>query len=187
MSSNILSDRKNALENEFFARQEKEALEAMRARNAAKATRDALSDASGITDSDVLAALESAGIAAETLAALSLVPLVVVAWADGKLDDAERSAIEKAAEEAKASDDTRALLQGWLSAPPAASLLEAWKGYIEAVLPTLSDSARAELQSQLIGGARRVAEAAGGFLGFGNKVSSEEAAALDELAACFKS
>ena len=187
MSSDFLSDRKNALENEFFARQEREALESMRARNAAKAKRDALSDASGITDGGVLDALESAGIDAETLTAISLVPLVAVAWADGKLDDSEREAIEKAAEEANAGADARALLQGWLSKAPSASLTDAWKGYIQALQPGLSASARAELQSRLIGGAREVAEAAGGFLGFGNKISSEEAAVLDELAACFDS
>jgi hypothetical protein len=36
-----------------------------------------------------------------------------------------------------------------------------------------------------VGGARQVAEAAGGLLGLGNKVSASEAALLAELDACF--
>ena len=77
------------------------------------------------------------------------------------------------------------LLERWLSAPPADSLLESWKAYIAELKGTLDSDARTALRDQLIGGAREVAEAAGGFLGFGNKVSEEEAAVLDELAACF--
>ena len=187
MSSDFLSDRKNALENEFFARQEKEAIAAMRARNSAKARRDALSDASGIRDSDVLDAIDSAGIEVETLTALKLIPLVAVAWADGKLDESEREAIEKAAAQAQANADSQALLHEWLLSPPKSSLVDAWKGYIRAIQADLSEDASRNLQSELLGGARQVAEAAGGFLGFGNKISSEEAAVLDELAACFDS
>jgi hypothetical protein len=43
------------------------------------------------------------------------------------------------------------------------------------------------LRDELIGRARHVAEAAGGFLGLGNKVSSAEEAVLEKLAGAFDS
>lgn len=187
MSSDFLNERKNALENQFFARQEQENIEKLRRKNAGKARHQALKDASGITNDGVIASLDSAGIGPETLAALSLIPLVIVAWADGKLDEGERQAIERAANEANTAGSAHTMLQSWLSAPPDAILLDTWKEYIGAVQANLSTEARAELRQNLVGGARVVAEAAGGFLGFGNKISDSEAKVLDELDACFKS
>jgi hypothetical protein len=185
--SSPLKDRKDALENEFFARQDESAITQLREKNATKARRTQLAAAVGITDEAVLDSLEAIGISVQTLTALSLVPLVTVAWADGKLAPAEREAIQQAASEANAGKDALTMLEGWLSSPPRAALLAAWKSYIGELLPTLDPAARASLRDQLVGGAREVAEAAGGFLGFGNKVSSEQAAVLDELADCFGS
>ena len=185
MSSDFLNERKNALENQFFARQEQEALEKLRQKNAGKARHQALKDASGISDDGVIAALDTAGIGPETLAALSLVPLVAVAWADGKLDDGEREAIERAASEAQIAGPAQTMLQSWLAEAPEAGLLETWKAYIGALKDSLTVEAHAELRQHLVGGARVVAEAAGGFMGFGNKISNSEALVLDELDACF--
>ena len=78
-----LKDRKNALEREFFSRQDEEAIEKLRSKNAAKARRSALQEAAGISNESVLEAIEGAGINAESLTALSLIPLIAVAWADG--------------------------------------------------------------------------------------------------------
>lgn len=187
MSKEILKERKDALENEFFKKQDERALEELRAKNAEAEVRAALGKVSGISDSPTLDALIEMGITAETLTAVSLVPMVVVAWADGKLDEAERSAILKAFREANADNEgTSALLEEWLSSRPAPELLDSWKLYIKAVLEELRPEAREALRVQLVGGARDVAEAAGGFLGLGNKVSSSEAEALKDLEACFE-
>ena len=51
--------------------------------------------------------------------------------------------------------------------------------------PTLRESARGALKEDLLGRARAVAEAAGGLLGFGNKVSKSEQAVLDDLEEAF--
>ena len=185
MSKEILKERKDALENEFFKRQNEEALEGLRALKAVEEAKAALSRASGLTDDAALDALTEVGITAETITAMSLVPLVAVAWADGKLDDSERSAILEAFQ-SKASEANRDLLDAWLAKPPDPSLLDAWKLYIEAVLNELDAEARETLRSQLLGGAKEVAEAAGGFLGLGNKISASEAAVLAELEACFQ-
>ena len=53
---------------------------------------------SGITNEAILRKLAELQVRVETLATLSVIPLVEVAWADGKIDDPEREAILKEAE-----------------------------------------------------------------------------------------
>ena len=52
---------------------------------------------SGLTDPDLLNLLLELGIDSETLAALTLVPLVEMAWADGSISAHERVAVLEAA------------------------------------------------------------------------------------------
>ncbi len=49
----------------------------------------------------------------------------------------------------------------------------------------LDDAGVQALRADLLGRARRVAEAAGGFLGLGRRVSAAEQAVLERLAAAF--
>src|SRR5919198_1576509 len=93
MAEEFLHDRKRALENEFFHKREKALIERMRTEQARQTARQALATASGLTDPAVLDRLVGLGIEPDTLLALRLVPLVAVAWADGKLDDRERRAV----------------------------------------------------------------------------------------------
>jgi tellurite resistance protein len=147
----------------------------------------ALTAASGITDEAVLARIMALDIGPEALAALSLVPLLLVAWADGTLDAAERAAILKAAAEARLGSTGRAheLLQGWLQRPPPAALLDTWAAYVRALVARLDAGQRTELRTHLLGALRSVAEASGGFLGLGRRISDAEAAMLARLEAAF--
>ena len=78
--------------------------------------KEALSAASGITDDTVLERLAALNISSETLAALSLIPLVVVAWADGSIDDKERAGVFSRAAEAGVGkgDISHELFERWL-------------------------------------------------------------------------
>ena len=187
MSKEALKERKDALENEFFKKQDKKAVEELRAKQAQDELRTALDQVSGISDSETLDALIEIGITAQTFTALTLVPMVVVAWADDKLENTERSAIMQAFRQANGNESASDLLEEWLANRPGPALLDSWKGYIKAVLEELSPQARESLRARLIGGARDVAEAAGGFLGLGNKVSASEGKVLEALEACFES
>jgi uncharacterized membrane protein YebE (DUF533 family) len=107
----ILRERGRSLEDEFFRREDQRLMERLRGLRAAEATREALAKA--ITKPAVLERLMELGIRAETVAALSAVPLVEVAWADGALNAKERRAIVERA--AIAPDSTEgALLEVWL-------------------------------------------------------------------------
>ena len=187
MSKEFLGDRKQALEEAFFAQQDEALLRRLREAEASKSKKQALSAASGIADDAVLEKLVALGVDSAAVAALSLAPLVLVAWADGSLDDKERGAVLSAAAEAGVEEGGpgHQLLGRWLGTKPPATLLATWTDYIRAISPTLSDRARQDLKSDLLGRAQKVAEAAGGILGAGWKTSPAEKDILSRLEKAF--
>jgi len=187
MAEEFLGDRRRALEEEFFRKQENALLNQLRATQAQESAQEALAAATGVRDSTVLHKLSTLGITSDTLLALGLIPLVAIAWADGALDDKERHAIIANLGVAGIVADSPAgqLVQSWLSNPPPASMLEAWSTYTSALAAELSPTERNNLRDSVLGRARAVAEAAGGFLGFGNRVSKAEEELLQKLAGVF--
>jgi hypothetical protein len=183
----VLGERKKALEEQFFARQEKELRERVRRQAEEKARREALAEASGLREPEVIDRLAALGLDGATVAALGLVPLVEVAWADRSLHDEERAAVLRAAEESgiDAGSPAHELLVSWLEKRPGRELLAAWKSYVEALVAELAAEERQALRHELLDRARAVAESAGGFLGIG-KVSDAERAVLADLEAAFE-
>jgi hypothetical protein len=187
MSEEFLGDRRKALEEEFFAKQNQQLLRQLRETKATEAQKEALAAVSGITDAAVLEQLVALDVSSETLAALSLVPLVEVAWADGRLDAKEQSALLAAAEQGGLSKDNPSyqLFEAWLRERPSPKLLATWKAYVAILSSALDVPAKQALKQDLLGRARSVAEAAGGFLGLGKRISSAEQAVLTELEQAF--
>lgn len=187
MSEEFLGDRRKALEDAFFAKHNEQLKQKLRASDSARATRDALRAASGITDEAVLDQFVALDIRSETVAALSLIPLLEVAWADGQMEARERQAILAAAQTAglQAGSASYQLLDGWLNQPPVPALFTAWQAYVKALVATLDESARQALKSEVLGRSRTVAEAAGGVLGLGKRISRAEQAKLTALEQAF--
>ncbi|MEE9603285.1 MAG: hypothetical protein V3V75_08275 [Thermoguttaceae bacterium] len=183
MGNGSFSGRRRELEDKFFHDRDKELLKVLRERTASKQRKEALAEASGITDDDLLEQLDKLDIGSETLVALSMVPLIAVAWADGSIDEKERQAVLAAAEGKGLQKEHPAhqLLEGWLKRRPDAGLLAAWKDYMSAISQTLDETAGSVLKEEILGRARDIASATGGLLGFGNKVSDSEQAVLSEL------
>ena len=148
--------------------------------------RAALKEATGIAEDDMLDRLIGTGVRAESLAAMTLAPLVLVAWADGSIDTKEHEAIASAAEKAGIKAGTMAyqLLQGWLAEKPDELLTESWTEYTKAMCEKLQAGDKVKLSEQVLGRCKSVAESAGGFLGLGT-ISAKEQAVLDVLAAAF--
>ena len=189
MANSGIEERGRSLEEAFFKKQHAEQLEKLRLKQEHEETRRALVEASGIDDDpDLIDRLVAIGIHAETLAALTLIPLVEVAWADGHVDERERKAILKAAESSKIEpgSPSHELLLIWTQDRPAPEMMTSWKDYIRALCAELSDEQKQHLEERIVGRARTVAEAAGGFLGFGAKVSAAEEAVLQELQQTFR-
>ncbi|ETX04871.1 MAG: hypothetical protein ETSY2_26255, partial [Candidatus Entotheonella gemina] len=125
MSEAFLGERRKSLEEAFFAQQQTELLQKLQEEKSAQTRRESLRAASGITDEAVLDQLADLDIQSETLAAVALVPLVAVAWADQSLDDKERSAILSGAQQSglDAGQPGYQLLEGWLANPPEPALV----------------------------------------------------------------
>lgn len=187
MNKEFLGERRAALEEEFFARQNEQLKRALREQESHDSRRDSLAEASGVDDAGVLEHLLALDISAETFAALRLVPLVETAWADGRVDDKEREAILAAARRVtklKQRGPAHQLLESWLTERPSPRLVEAWTEYVTALCATLDEQAREQLRTEIMGAARGVAEAAGGILGV-HGTSKAEQAKLEALARAF--
>ena len=141
----------------------------------------------GIHDAALLDHLLSLNLEPEAVAGLAVIPLVVVAWADGSVQAPERQAILQAAQASGVApkDGRYPVLEYWLTERPGPELCEAWKQYLAALCRQLSPEEIAELKHDLLDRARDVASAAGGLLGFGNKISAKEQAALEALEQAF--
>lgn len=186
--TDILGDRGKSLEDEFFRRQDRQLIQKLTELQKVQVTRDALAAASGIRDEAVLSKLLDLGVHAGTVTALSLVPLVEVAWADGQLDAREKEAILRGAAQSGVTPGSTGhdLLQRWLEQPPEAGLLTAWTHLVRGLSEKMSAVEAAALRSGLLDRARAVAAASGGFLGLGAKVSDAEERVLRQLEAAFR-
>jgi DNA-binding phage protein len=149
--------------------------------------RTQLAQVSGIHDEALLDRLMELNIEPETVAAMAVVPLVCIAWADGKVQEPERRAVLAAAKDAGVppQNGRYPLLEYWLNERPEAALLEAWEHYIQCLCQRLDEREITELRCDLLNLARGVAETAGGLLGFGRKTSAAERVMLARLEQAF--
>jgi hypothetical protein len=147
----------------------------------------ALGRATGIDDVDLLARIAELGIRAETLAALTLIPLIETAWADGVMDAKERAAVLRGAASCGITPDSASyrLLEIWTMERPAPEISAVWREFIAAIAKSLDARERELLRAKIIGRARAVANAAGGFLDATPSVSAEEHETLTALDSAF--
>ncbi len=181
-----LSERGHSMEEEFFRREDAKLLEKLRALKNAETTRETLGKATGITDKVVLDKLMALKIGGETAAALSVLPFVEVAWADGTIDAKERDALIAHAKTKGFTPGTTeyALLEEWLAKRPEPRFLAAWTELVHGLCARLNANEIAQLRTTLVERARSVAQASGGVLGIG-KVSAAETAMLTKLERVF--
>jgi hypothetical protein len=182
----ILGDKVRTLEDEFFRKEDQRLTARLRELQEKAASREALGRVSGIKSEAILDKLLQLGIRAEVVAALALVPLVEVAWADGSIDDKERREILERAEKfgiAPGSPD-HALLQSWLERRPEPKLLSAWVHMVEGLSEHMTPEQVRALRAGLIERAQAIASASGGFLGVG-KISTAEADMIRQLESAF--
>lgn len=132
-------------------------------------------------DTQLLQQLRSLGIDADTWQVVTLLPLVEVAWADGRVQDAERARIVRLAAASEAfAGDGRLVLEGWLSYRPSPAYFARGRAVLRALLdrPEARTLPLGNLYEACIG----VAEAAGGLFGVVATIDAKERALLAEMA-----
>ena len=174
------------MEDVFFFEKEQNLIEARRKLEQLQETKENLAKVSGIHNEAVLERLIALEIRPETLATLFVIPLVEVAWADGDLHEKERDELIKFGEKTglRNKNVDPKVIGAWLKHKPDPALMEAWVHYVQALSSQLSETDRRALKEEVLTDARAVAQAAGGFLGFG-KLSEDERKVLDRLEAAF--
>jgi hypothetical protein len=182
-STDAFRQREIGLEEAFFKERDRHLLEKLRGELQSLEEKQKLAHVSGIVEELVLKNLVQAGVRAETLSAVRLIPLLEVAWCDGDVSPAERDAVLNAAvgqgvQPGSASYD---LLKQWLTQRPDPHVIVAWRDYVRELARIMPKETIDEMGRHLIDRCTRVAEAAGGFLGLAT-ISKTEQAKIDEFA-----
>ena len=177
---------RSLLEDAFFFEQDRTLINRQTDLHKMAESKESLGTVSGITNDAILERLVNLNIRPETLAALALLPLIEVVWADGEVDDTERVMVlaHATSQGIVLGSSEYGVLERWLAHRPEASLLSAWQHYVHGLCECLSRSDRDTLKEELMLNARKAAEASGGFLGMG-KISSMEEQVLAKLESSF--
>ena len=136
----------------------------------------------GIDDERLLEELVRLGITKSTLIALRMLPFVLVAWAEQRVDEKEHAVVLQAAADVGIVEgsDARLLLEHWLHKLPSQECVDAWKRHMRIIMSKMSPGARQKLirltESQL----KEVACASGGHLWFG-RITQKEQQMIDQL------
>lgn len=173
--TNPLDDRRKAQEEDYFRKQNAEASAKMKAKQELEAL--------GIKDDTLVEQLTKAGYGSDEARALFVVPLVEVAWADGKVQDEERKEILSLVSSRGIEEDSKAyeLVQIWLTSKPTDKKFEVARSLLEPIFDQMKEK-QSETAEWILESTRRVAEATGGLFGFGlNMISKEEAKVIEKI------
>lgn len=173
-------------EERYFQERDEEMRAALREKLEAQANamagQEKMAASVGVTDEQIVAEIEALGFDADTAPVLHLMPLVAVAWADGEVQDEEREVILEAA-------DNHGIEPGSPAGNMLASLLEKRPAdvVLEQVLTVLQHmlAAKGMKPDSVLKACEDVAGAAGGFFGFGSKVSGDEEAVIKKISKSF--
>ncbi len=188
MSATYLNEYGRTLIDAIFHEQDQKLLKAFHERLAKLDRREQLARICGINDEAMLDHMIDLELQPEAIAAIAVVPLVAVAWADGAVQDRERAAIIKAAQATgiTSQDGRFPILEHWLSEKPGPEIMNAWKLYVAALCKQLDAKEVQKLQADLLDRAESVAEAAGGILGVTSKISATEREMIKTLQQAFE-
>jgi tellurite resistance protein len=187
MNDDVLKRRGLALEEAFFAKRDQELIAGMWERVVRDDLQAAMRESGGAVNEQTLDYLVKNGIGPKTLAALKLVPLVIVCWANGVVEPEERELVMQSAAKNGLQPGMPGydLLQGWLEHRPDPELFESWKSYVQAMASKADPATRASLKQEILATSRAVAEAAGKIFGYFLGTSAEEKAVLHEIEQAF--
>lgn len=124
------------------------------------------------------------GFDAETARVLPLVPMIQIAWADGKVTRAENAEVEAKAAQFGVHPDTAAhdFLELLLDEEPSDLFFERVNQVIHHIV---DEDPGGDIRSNVLDWSKAVAEASGGFFGMANPISKAERKILDEFAELF--
>lgn len=187
MTTDAFRKRATALEDEFFRRVDEKLTQKLRDQWQHDLDVESLKKESRIEDEVVIEELLAAGIRPGMIQAMTLIPAIHVAWANGFVERKEREAVLHAAHSVGITEEstTGRLLVSWLERKPSADLFKAWTDYVDALHTVVDIVTYRHLHASAVETARQIAEAAGGFLGV-HAVSVAEESAIRQIDEAFQ-
>ncbi len=187
MSNDALDDRRKALEEQFFKKQNESLTQKLKDDAAMATSKEDITRLTGISNQTVLTHLAEMKVGSAATLVMSMYPLIEVAWADGVLDERERKVVlEQAANVGiKPESEAGVFLARWLDEQPEFAWHALWADYVRELLKKMPVESRDLLKNEVLGRARLVAEVSGGLMGLGFNVSAAEKRVLEKLERAF--
>ncbi len=137
-----------------------------------------------LSDDALRQELEALGIQADAHRVIALIPLIQVAWADGRIQAGERQAIHDIAVGAGLADeDSLVLLDKRLNERPTEyTMSRARKALAALAYRAAFDGVTPETLEEVVAYCESVAEAAGGLFGLRSPINKDEKAAITDIA-----
>lgn len=173
---------RNEEEEAYFRQQEADRREKKRRELAKQAAeleeKRKIAEAAGTDDLELADRIKALGFDGETARVFDLLPLIHVAWADGKIQKDERAAIFRVLESRGLARDSEPFhfVESLLEARPA-------QQYLDESIAVLREVAGAEEAQNIVDLCVAVAAVSGGFFGFGKTIDEEERALIEKIAA----
>lgn len=169
---------------EVLRRKDQERLEQGRQHHVREVKVRLLGEATGIADLATLEEFVTLGYTADTVQLPQLLPLVMVAWADGTVSSAERDAILEAATARHVGRESRAsdLLADHLTHRPSEEIIDRNLRVLRTWMHALPEPQRTDNLHDLTSRCAQVASISRGLFGMGRKVSEGERRVMDRLA-----
>lgn len=176
--------RRRAVEEDYFRKKDAELVEKMRRHSAFATVRQQIVETTGIEDEELIRDLQERGYTGEMVRALPLVPLIHIAWADGRVTDDERKLIIEMARARDIAEDSDAYrrIVGWLDRRPDEEVFDTGLRLARAMLAAMPAEQREASRRNLVEYCTAIASASGGLFGFGS-ISAKEAEVLERLSA----
>jgi hypothetical protein len=184
MSKDIFHAREQAEEAVYFQQRDAKLIEKLREKARLSEIAAALAEKLAVDNQELLRRIMQFGITLDTGAAFLLLPLVQIAWAEGKVTDHERSSVLAVAGERgiQPGSADHAQLVKWLEQRPSDALFETALEAIKLGLSVLPPAETRERIERILEACHKVAAVSGGLpkvLHLQSGISAEEQKVLD--------
>lgn len=145
---------------------------------------DAVASSIGVYDEQLCQEMLDLGYDSDTAPFIGFIPMIHVAWADGVVDEKERKMLNKMATARGVEEGTKVytFFQRLINEQPSADFFQRSMSVVGRIIRRFPEDVQTDSLKDLSDFCVAVAEASGGVMGFGNKVSDEERTLLREIA-----
>jgi len=191
--SDLLKDRERGMEADYFRKQDAKLLEKIRERARLGEIVEALAAKLSVEDKELVQQIAALGVTHDTGPSVLFAPLVQVAWAEGRVTEAERATVLQIARQRGLEEGSPAYQQlvHWLDQRPPDAIFDLAAEVLKIGYSVMPPAEREERIKEVVAACRKVAQASGGglgrLLGMGDGTSSDEAAVLEAITAKLRS